>query len=187
MFIRTRIIRGRRYRYAEYRWREGQHVRSKSVCLSAGDLLGGTTLILALLLRHAVTGGSHANYSPTKHISPDRERKVLDRQREKLDAYYAVNKTTAEAYRTSITRLSPELREERFSRETALMRAYYAEKDAQRAAHRTEAQKAQGAATMAQITEFTAARAADAQAPISGADDSENGDLSTEGQGNEPA
>lgn len=41
MFVRTRKIKGRSYRYLEYRWREGWRVRSKSVCLGAGSGMSG--------------------------------------------------------------------------------------------------------------------------------------------------
>ena len=36
-FIRTRTIKGNRYSYREYRWREGGRVRSKSVYLGVGS------------------------------------------------------------------------------------------------------------------------------------------------------
>ena len=35
MFIRIRTIKGRQYRYAEERWREGKRVRSRSIFLGA--------------------------------------------------------------------------------------------------------------------------------------------------------
>lgn len=42
-FVRTRTINGKPYRYLEYRWREGDKVRSKSVYLGPGSSGGGSS------------------------------------------------------------------------------------------------------------------------------------------------
>lgn len=39
-FLRTRTIKGKKYRYREERWREGGKVRSKSVYLGSGEPRG---------------------------------------------------------------------------------------------------------------------------------------------------